>query len=151
VFENVAFALEVIGRPYSEIRKRVEQILNEVGLTACMRQLPTSLSGGEQQRVAIARALVRDPWLLLADEPTGNLDYSMAEEILAMFERANQRGTTIMIATHAQDLIAKQKHIYRLVHLENACFADTTADPYAVEFSTPMILEHHSSITHRAE
>ncbi len=106
VFENVAFALEILGRPRDEIRRRVNSILRLVGLEAHAQQLPDHLSGGEQQRVAIARALIKNPWLLIADEPTGNLDPKMAREIFSLFRKINQKGTTVIIATHSFELIA---------------------------------------------
>lgn len=119
VFENVAFTLEVIGCPRSQIERRVLKILREVGLEACASKLPAFLSGGEKQRVAIARALVHEPWLLLADEPTGNLDNDMAHEIIALFEAANQRGTTLVIATHDRHLIERSPiRLRRLLHLD---------------------------------
>lgn len=109
VFENVAFALEVVGRPQWEIQERVRKLLEEVGLLDCMDKLPAQLSGGEQQRVAIARALVRDPWILLADEPTGNLDPEMANEVIGLFDRAHMRGTTILVATHDHELLKRER------------------------------------------
>ncbi len=126
VFENVAFALEVVGRPRAEIDHRVEKILSEVGLLHCRNQLPTVLSGGEQQRVAIARAMVREPWLLIADEPTGNLDPWMAQDIFAMFKRANRRGTTVLIVTHALEEVRQQKNEIenRVLFLENGRFLE---------------------------
>ena len=125
VLENVAFALEVVGRPRREIHERSEKILEEVGLLHHMHKLPATLSGGEQQRVAIARALVRDPWLLLADEPTGNLDTYRSREIFAMFDRINERGTTIMIATHALDLVKRQSRSQRTLLIEKGKLIDT--------------------------
>jgi cell division transport system ATP-binding protein len=108
VFENVAFALEIVGRPQWEIQERVRKVLTEVGLLHCANKRPAQLSGGEQQRVAIARALVREPWILLADEPTGNLDPDIANEIMKLFERAHQRGTTLIVATHDQELLRRE-------------------------------------------
>lgn len=119
VFENVAFALEVIGRPQHEIHQRVEKILSEVGLLHCAQQSPSLLSGGEQQRVAIARALVRDPWLLIADEPTGNLDHQMAQDVFSLFERANRRGTTVVIVTHALEVLEHPSESQRVLSLEH--------------------------------
>ncbi len=118
VLENVAFALEVVGRPRREINERSEKILYEVGLLHHMHKLPATLSGGEQQRVAIARALVRDPWLLLADEPTGNLDNFRSQEIFTMFDRINERGTTVLIATHALELVERQSKPRRTLYIE---------------------------------
>lgn len=109
VYENVAFALEAIGVPAKEIRRRVLRVLGMVGLHSKMAKRPPLLSGGEQQRVAIARALVKEPKILLADEPTGNLDSEMACKIMDIFEEVNTRGTTIVMATHNQDLVARYR------------------------------------------
>ncbi len=105
VFENVAFALEVIEAPSDEIRKKVSDVLELVGLSAKANQLPETLSGGEQQRVAIARALVNRPVLLIADEPTGNLDPETAKSIMKLFNNINHLGTTIVMVTHAKELV----------------------------------------------
>lgn len=117
VHENVAYALHVVGVPEKDIRRRVYQVLKGVGLYHKAHVLPPKLSGGEQQRVSIARALVNDPVLLLADEPTGNLDRTITEEIMALLERANARGTTVVVATHDQGLLARYPK--RVVVLEN--------------------------------
>ena len=105
VFENVAFPLEVQGRRRAEIGKKVYQVLRQVGLEHRLSHYPLQLSGGEQQRVAVARALVVDPLLLLADEPTGNLDPDVTIDIMEMFKTANARGTTVVMATHDRSLI----------------------------------------------
>ncbi len=105
VFENVAFAMEVIEAPTEEIRKKVADVLELVGLSAKAHQLPATLSGGEQQRVAIARALVNRPVLLIADEPTGNLDPETAKSIMKLFNDINHLGTTIVMVTHAKELV----------------------------------------------
>lgn len=117
VYENVAFALEVIGRPSKEIRRKVPAALAEVGLTGKEKAFPSELSGGEQQRVGIARAIVKDPLIILADEPTGNLDRHNAWQLMELFETINRSGTTIIIATHAWDLVDRMKK--RVVALEN--------------------------------
>lgn len=104
VFENVAFALEAQGKKRYEVGKKVYQVLKEVGLEHRLQRTPMELSGGEQQRIAIARALVVDPLILLADEPSGNLDHGVAMEIMELFKRANARGTTVLLATHDQSL-----------------------------------------------
>ncbi len=109
VYENVAFALEVLGRSPKEIRKKVPIALEEVGLIDKTNVLPSTLSGGEQQRVGIARAIVKDPLLLLTDEPTGNLDRDNAWQLMELFEKINRRGTTIIIATHAWDIVNRMK------------------------------------------
>ena len=107
VFDNVAFALEVLGRPRSVIRDRVMTVLRQVGLGHRSTALPLRLSGGEKQRVAIARALVNQPAVLLADEPTGNLDGDLALEIMELFEAVNSRGTTVLFATHDRGLVER--------------------------------------------
>ena len=110
VFENVAFALRVTGAPSSIIKKKVLRVLNEAGLGNRRNHYPRELSGGEQQRVAIARALVNEPFLLLADEPTGNLDPKSAIEILEILESINKRGTAVLMATHNYSLIKQFPH-----------------------------------------
>ncbi|SEA13440.1 cell division ATP-binding protein FtsE [Desulfuromusa kysingii] len=104
VFENVAFALEAQGKKRYEVSKKVYQALKEVGLEHRLQRKPLELSGGEQQRIAIARALVVDPLILLADEPSGNLDQEVTFEIMALFQQANARGTTVLLATHDHSL-----------------------------------------------
>lgn len=105
VFENVEFAMQVVGASRREIRRRVPTVLNMVGLNYKAKMLPRQLSGGEQQRVALARALVNNPSLLIADEPTGNLNPETAMEIMEIFESINAMGTTIIMATHAHDIV----------------------------------------------
>jgi cell division transport system ATP-binding protein len=117
VFENVAFALEVTGAPRSEIRSRVPQLLNLVGLQEHEGHLPAQLSGGEQQRVAIARALVHDPEMLIADEPTGNLDPVTSWEIIQLLILINSFGTTVLMATHNQEIVnAMRRRVLALEH-----------------------------------
>lgn len=105
VFENVAFAQRVIGASSRAIRESVPKMLKLVGLSSKYKSLPQQLSGGEQQRVAIARALINRPEVLLADEPTGNLDYDNAIEIMKLLDRINQRGTTVVVVTHSQEIV----------------------------------------------
>jgi cell division transport system ATP-binding protein len=105
VFENVAFALEVIGRPKHVVATQVPQVLDLVGLAKKRDNLPNELSGGEQQRVAIARAFVNRPLILLADEPTGNLDPSTSQGIMQLLDRINRTGTTVVVATHDEVLV----------------------------------------------
>jgi cell division transport system ATP-binding protein len=117
VYENVAFALEVIGRPKNIISTQVPAILELVGLADKQRNLPNELSGGEQQRVCIARAFVNRPLILLADEPTGNLDPITAQEIMRLLDRINQTGTTVVMATHDQKIVDQmRRRVVALAH-----------------------------------
>lgn len=109
VFENVAFAMEVLHKSRKQIRKQVPQILSLVGITDKANKYPDELSAGEQQRVAIARAIVNNPTVLIADEPTGNLDPVTAAEIMDLLEQINLRGTTIVMVTHAKDIVDRMK------------------------------------------
>ncbi|HVC71428.1 MAG TPA: cell division ATP-binding protein FtsE [Acidimicrobiales bacterium] len=117
VFENVAFALEVIGRPKHVIASQVPQILDLVGLSKKRESLPGELSGGEQQRVAVARAFVNRPLILLADEPTGNLDPATSQGIMRLLERINKTGTTVVIATHDSGIVDQMRR--RVVELDH--------------------------------
>lgn len=115
VYENVAFAQRVIERPNRVIKKRVPEMLTLVGLAEKYRSFPKELSGGEQQRVALARALVNRPNILLADEPTGNLDPKNSFEIMKLLEEINARGTTVVVVTHDQDIVnTLKKRVIRL-------------------------------------
>lgn len=116
VYENVAFALEVIEENPKYIKKQVMETLDLVGLKHKARMLPTELSGGEQQRVSIARSIVNSPKLMIADEPTGNLDPETSWEIMNLFEQINNRGTTIVMATHNRDIVNSIKH--RVIAIE---------------------------------
>lgn len=116
VYENVAFALEVIEESTRKIRRSVPLALNMVGLAHKSKYLPGEISGGEQQRTAIARAIVNSPSILLADEPTGNLDPKNSKEIMELIERINHKGTTVIIATHDQAIVDTMQK--RVVHLE---------------------------------
>jgi cell division transport system ATP-binding protein len=116
VYHNVAFALEVIGRPKSVIESQVPQILELVGLTKKADNLPTELSGGEQQRVSIARAFVNRPLILLADEPTGNLDPNTSVGIMRLLDRINKTGTTVVMATHDQGIVDSMRR--RVIELD---------------------------------
>lgn len=109
VFENVAFAMEVLHKSKRQIRKQVPQILSLVGITDKADKYPDELSAGEQQRVAIARAIINNPMVLIADEPTGNLDPVTASEIMDLLEQINMRGTTIVMVTHAKDIVDRMK------------------------------------------
>ena len=117
VFENIAYAMEVIGEKRRNIKKRVPEVLELVGLKHKMRSFPNQLSGGEQQRVAIARAIVNNPKLLIADEPTGNLDPEISWEIMQLLERINLQGTTILMATHNSHIVNTLRH--RVIAIED--------------------------------
>ncbi|GMR24319.1 MAG: cell division ATP-binding protein FtsE [Acidobacteriota bacterium] len=123
VFENVAFVLRVMGIPKAERKRRAYQILKQVGLHHKINSYPLQLSGGEQQRIAIARALINEPVLLLADEPTGNLDPELAFEIMSLFQEINARGTTVLVATHDRDMIARLGK--RVINLEKGRVAES--------------------------
>ncbi|MCC6184969.1 MAG: cell division ATP-binding protein FtsE [Microthrixaceae bacterium] len=116
VYENVAFALEAIGRPRSAIREAVPQILDLVGLAKKQSNMPNELSGGEQQRVSIARAFVNRPLILLADEPTGNLDPATSVGIMKLLDRINRTGTTVVMATHDRGIVDTMRR--RVIELD---------------------------------
>ena len=116
ILENVAFVLRILAVPGKEQKRRAFAALKAVGLHHKMHAYPLQLSGGEQQRVAIARALINEPMLLLADEPTGNLDPEMAQEIMSLFQDVNSRGTTVLVATHDREMI--QRMGKRVITLE---------------------------------
>ena len=122
VFDNVAFALEVLGRPRREIKRRVTTILRQVGLGDKLHHRPQRLSGGEQQRVAIARAMVNEPAILLADEPTGNLDPKLTIDIMDLLCEANARGTTVVVATHDPTVLDRYRK--RVITLEHGRLVD---------------------------
>ena len=129
VFDNVAFALEVIGAPRAQIRERVPEALKLVGLEDKARRKPTELSGGEQQRVGIARAIVNKPSILLADEPTGNLDRKNSLDVMNVLDRINQNGTTVLMATHAHELVSDYKR--RVIELSKGkIIRDETSGSY---------------------
>jgi len=129
VYENVAFALEVIGRPKHVITSQVPAILELVGLAKKVDNLPNELSGGEQQRVSIARAFVNRPLILLADEPTGNLDSQMARSVMELLEEINARGTTIIMVTHDPELAMRAQ---RNVHIIDGRASDLRRGPSLV-------------------
>lgn len=110
IFENVAYALQVIEKKPEDVEKRVNEILAEVGLTEKAQSFPNEISGGEQQRVAIARAIANRPDILIADEPTGNLDPDTSEEIMRILEKINSDGTTVVMATHNSNMVNEHKH-----------------------------------------
>ncbi|KAA9018032.1 cell division ATP-binding protein FtsE [Niallia endozanthoxylica] len=117
VFENVAFAMEVIEEHPDHIKKRVMEVLALVGLKQKARMLPSELSGGEQQRVSIARSIVNNPKVVIADEPTGNLDPETSWEIMKIFEEINRNGTTVVMATHNREIVNAIKH--RVIAIES--------------------------------
>lgn len=109
VYENVAFAMRIVGASSRQMRRRIPEVLNMVGLSRKAKAYPSQLSGGEQQRVGMARALANNPSILIADEPTGNLDREKAAEIMAILEDINSRGTTILMATHAEKVVNEMR------------------------------------------
>ncbi len=128
VFENVAFAMEILHKTPRQIRKQVPQILSLVGIADKAHKYPDELSAGEQQRVAIARAIVNNPVVLIADEPTGNLDPSTAWEIMDLLEQINLRGTTIVMVTHAKDIVDRMKK--RVIAIEDGKIVRDEAGQY---------------------
>ncbi|MEN6568257.1 MAG: cell division ATP-binding protein FtsE [Veillonellales bacterium] len=118
VYENIAFAMQVVEASRREMQKRVHHVLDLVGLRSKTRCFPTELSGGEQQRVAIARAIVNSPLIVIADEPTGNLDPDTSWEIMKIFDRINQNGTTVVMATHDKTVVDKMKK--RVIAIEKS-------------------------------
>lgn len=122
VYENVAFAQRVIGVPSRTIKETVPEMLRMVGLSSKYKFYPKQLSGGEQQRVAIARALINSPEILLADEPTGNLDAKNAMEIMALLEEINRRGTTVIVVTHSQEIVNQMEK--RVITLDHGMLVD---------------------------
>lgn len=121
VYENIAFAMEILGTPHRNIRKQVPMILALVGLTGKGNFYPNQLSGGEQQRVSIARSMINNPPILIADEPTGNLDPDTSWEIMKVLRTINRRGTTILMATHDREIVDIMKK--RVIALENGQIA----------------------------
>jgi len=116
VFDNIAFGMQVVGKSRKEIKARVPEVIDLVGLEGKESRLPTQLSGGEQQRVAIARAIVNGPKLLLADEPTGNLDPSTSVGIMKILDRINRTGTTVLMATHDVAIVDQMRK--RIIQME---------------------------------
>ncbi len=126
IYQNVAFAQQVIGESSRNIRKNVPKILSQVGLAAKYRAYPRQLSGGEQQRVAIARALINRPRILLADEPTGNLDVKNAWEIMELLDEINQNGTTVVVVTHNLEIVRAMNK--RVIQMQKGVVRDDGAD-----------------------
>lgn len=122
VSENIALALKVVGTPYGEIERRSYQVLKKVGMENKRHLTPPKLSGGEQQRVAIARALVNEPQVLLADEPTGNLDPQSGQDVFRLFKDINMKGTTVLVATHDWETVRKMQR--RIITMERGRVTD---------------------------
>ena len=127
-YENVAFAMEVLHRPQKQIRKQVPQILSLVGISDKADKYPHELAGGEQQRVAIARAIVNNPQVLIADEPTGNLDPITAWGIMDLLDQINMRGTTVLMVTHAKDIVNKMDR--RIIALDHGRIIHDSSEDY---------------------
>ncbi|MFA4923033.1 MAG: ATP-binding cassette domain-containing protein [Ignavibacteriaceae bacterium] len=117
IYENLEFVLETVNTPKKKIKKRITDVLGEVGLSHKIKSYPKELSGGEKQRIAIARAIINEPLLVLADEPTGNLDPETSLEILELLKKINNRGTAVLVATHNYDLL--KKSTARILQLKN--------------------------------
>jgi cell division transport system ATP-binding protein len=126
VFENVAFALEIVGMSNHEIQRTVPKVLDVVNLRGKEKNMPQELSGGERQRVAIARAIVRQPKILIADEPTGNLDPKHAWDVMKVLEKINRFGTTVLLTTHNQEIVNKLKR--RVVTIQNGKISSDRAN-----------------------
>ena len=122
VFENIALALKVVGTPHGDIERRAYQVLKKVSLEAKRHLTPPKLSGGEQQRVAVARALVNEPQVLLADEPTGNLDPQSGQDVFSLFKDINMKGTTVLVATHDWETVRKMQR--RIITMERGRVTD---------------------------
>ncbi len=117
VYDNVAYAMEILGEKDSVIKKQVPNVLSLMGIENKIKSFPRELSGGEMQRVAIARAMINNPPLLIADEPTGNLDYKTSEDIMKLLDKINRRGTTVIMATHDKAIVDKMQK--RVITIEN--------------------------------
>ena len=133
VYDNVAFAMRVVGAANKDIKERVPYVLELVGLKGREKRYPQELSGGEQQRVAVARALAHGPKLIIADEPTGNIDPEMSMDIMQLFEAINKVNITVVVVTHEHELVHKlaRKYGNRVITLANGMVASDTADPAA--------------------
>ena len=141
VYENVAFALEVVGMSNSEIKHTVPKVLSIVGLTEKDKNYPLELSGGERQRVAIARAIARQPKILIADEPTGNLDPKHAWDVIKVLEKINRYGTTVLLTTHNQDIVNKLKR--RVITIKDG---KVTSDRANAEYKSWWVLYYETQI-----
>lgn len=134
VYDNVAFAMRVVGAKEKDIRKRVPYILQLVGLSQKARSMPNELSGGEQQRVSLARALVNNPKVIIADEPTGNVDPEMSHEIVGLLTKINNAGTTVIMVTHEHDLVRSFQR--RVIVIKNGEVVSDTPDPTHARFDS---------------
>ena len=141
VYDNVAFAMRVIGTKEKEIRKRVPYILQLVGLSQKARSMPNERSGGEQQRVSLARALVNNPDLIIADEPTGNVDPEMSHEIVELLTKINNNGTTVVMVTHEHDLVRTFQR--RVIVIQKGKVVSDTPDPTYAKFKTKETKKEH--------
>lgn len=140
VYDNVAFAMRVIGAKEKDIRKRVPYILQLVGLSHKARSMPNELSGGEQQRVSLARALVNNPKMIIADEPTGNVDPEMSFEIVELLTKINNAGTTVLMVTHEHNLVKAFQR--RVIVIKNGEVVSDTPDPTHAKFEETQVAEN---------
>lgn len=151
VFENVAFAMEIVHKKSKLIKKQVPQLLSLVGIESKAQKYPNELSAGEQQRVAIARAIANNPKILIADEPTGNLDPETAWEIMMLLEEINRRGTTVVMVTHAKDIVDRMEK--RVITIEKGKIIGDSIGSYNLEEAfkgvgvTSDTLQHYRSDT----
>jgi cell division transport system ATP-binding protein len=145
ISENIALALKVVGTPGGEIEKRVYQVLKKVGMENKRHLTPPKLSGGEQQKVAVARALVNEPQILLADEPTGNLDPQSAQEVFRLFRDINMKGTTVLVATHDWETVRKMQR--RIITMEGGKVIDNGGQSPHAPTLTPLNPEAGASGT----
>jgi len=141
VYENIALALKVVGTPYGDIERRARKVLKKVGMEGKRHLTPPKLSGGEQQKVAVARALVNEPQVLLADEPTGNLDPQSSQEVFRLFRDINMKGTTVLVATHDWETVRKMQR--RIITMENGKV--TNDGKQHVQYSLPSLDEQLST------
>ena len=137
VYENIALALKVVGTPYGDIERRARRVLKKVGMENKRHLIPPKLSGGEQQKVAVARALVNEPQVLLADEPTGNLDPQSSQEVFRLFRDINMKGTTVLVATHDWETVRKMQR--RIITMESGKV--TNDGKQHVQYSLPSLDE----------
>lgn len=144
VYENIAFAMQILGASKKQIRRRVSIVLSIVGLKDKEKMLPSELSGGEQQRVAIARAIVNNPMLLIADEPTGNLDPANAESIMAILNEINRNGTTVIICTHDYTLVNRMRK--RVIEIEKGYVVRDENQAAYTEGKTPAFTQNTTSV-----